>query len=103
MGHLLSNARFEKATCIWMTPLLSVEWLCTRIEQVHPRSLFIIGTADQFYKPDVLKHLAHVTNGRTVILEDVNHGLEIPGNIPKSLMVLNQIVQACQEFLGESV
>ena len=99
MGHLLSDSRFQKAACVWMTPLLTVDWLCSRIEQLHPRSLFIIGTADQFYKPDILKHLENVTQGRSTIIEGANHGLEIPGDIPKSLSMLNQIVQSLQEFL----
>lgn len=99
MGHLLADRRFQKATCVWSTPLLTVEWLCSRIEQIHPRSLFIIGTADKFYKPDMLKHLENVTNGRAVVIEGANHGLEIPDSIDKSLFALNQIVQALQEFL----
>jgi hypothetical protein len=103
MGHLLSDIRFQKATCIWITPILTVDWLCSRIEQVHPRSLFIIGTADQFYQPDILKHLEHVTSGQSVVIEGAMHSLEIPGDIPKSLMVLDQIVQACQKFLEELV
>ena len=102
MGHLLADARFQKATCIWITPILSVDWLCSRIEQVQSRSLFVIGTADQFYQPDVLKRLEQATNGHSVVLEGVNHGLEVPGDIPKSLIVLNQIVQALQEFLKET-
>lgn len=102
MGHLLADPRFQKATCIWATPLLTVEWLQSRIEQTHPRSLFIIGTADQFYQPDVLEHLEHATNGRSVVIEDANHGLEIPNEILKSLAALNQIVQALQEFLGDA-
>lgn len=101
MGHLLAESRFQKAACIWMTPILSLEWLCSRIEQVHPRSLFIIGTADQFYQPDVLEHLEHVTKGHSVVLEGANHALEIPGDIPKSLMALNQIVQGIQEFFDQ--
>ena len=101
MGHLLSNPHFQKAACIWMTPLLSAEWLCSRIEQIRPRSLFIIGTADQFYRPDVLNRLEHATNGQSLVLPDVIHSLEVPGDIPKSLETLNKIVQALQEFLGE--
>jgi hypothetical protein len=101
MGHLLADSRFQSATCVWSTPLLTVEWLRSRIEQTHPRSLFIIGTADKFYKPDILKHLENVTKGRAVVIEGANHGLEIPDDISKSLMALNQIVQALQEFLIE--
>ena len=42
MGHLLPDNRFRKASCIWLTPLLTNEWLRLRIEQYSPRSLFII-------------------------------------------------------------
>jgi hypothetical protein len=100
MGHLLADERFQKAACIWLTPILTVEWLRSRIEQFRPRSLFIIGTEDQFYKPDHLKHLEAVTNGRAVVIEGVDHSLEIPGDIQKSLRALNQMVEAFQEFFN---
>ena len=101
MCQLLADPRFQKAACVWLTPLLTVDWLSARIEQFHPRSLFIIGTADRFYRPDILKHLEQVTGGQSLVLEGLNHGLEIPGDIPRSLAALGQIVQALQEFLGE--
>lgn len=103
MGHLLADNRFHTATCVWETPLLTVEWLRSRIEETHPHSLFVIGTADKFYKPDVLKHLQHVTKGKSVVIEGANHALEIPGDISKSLRALSQLVQALQEFLNEDV
>jgi Alpha/beta hydrolase domain len=101
MAQLLVDPRFQRATCVWLTPLLTVERLSSRIEQIHPRSLFIIGTADQFYKPDILERLEQSTGGRSLVLEGANHGLEIPGDIPRSLAALEQIVQALQEFLRE--
>jgi hypothetical protein len=101
MGHLLADPLFQVATCIWLTPLLTIEWLRSRIEEARPRSLFVMGTADRFYKPEILKGLEHITGGRSVVLEGVNHALEMPGDIPASLKVLNQIVQALQEFLKE--
>ena len=85
-----------------MTPLLTIDWLCSRIEQIHPRSLFVIGTDDKSYQPDILKRLEYHTGGRSLVLEGADHGLEIPGDIPGSLVVLNQIVQALQIFLNES-
>jgi len=103
MGHLLADSRFHTATCIWETPMLTVEWLRARIEQAHPPSLFVMGTADQFYKPEILKHLERVTNGRSVVIEGANHALEIPGDISRSLLALGQMVQELQEFLNEDV
>jgi hypothetical protein len=102
MGQLLADPRFQSAACVWLTPLLTLERLCSRIEQIHPPSLFIIGSADQFFKPDILEHLRQVTDGQSLILEGANHGLEIQDDIPKSLAALSQIVQALQEFLREA-
>lgn len=102
MGHLLADSRFQQANCIWSTPLLTAEWLCSRIEQIHPHSLFIIGTADSFYQNDVLIQLEKITNGRSLVIEGANHGLEFSDSIPKSLLALSQIVQALQEFLSEN-
>jgi len=100
MGFLLADERFQKADCVWSTPPLTTEWLYSRIEQIHPRSLFIIGTADEYYKPEMLKHLVNVTSGQALVIEDANHGLEIPESIPRTLTALGQIVQALQKFLS---
>jgi predicted alpha/beta-hydrolase family hydrolase len=101
MVHLLSDHRFQQVACVWVTPLLTVEWLRSRIEEIRPRSLFIIGTADRFYNPELLNHLKTVTQGQTCILEGADHGLEIPGDIPGSLAALHQIVETLQAFLNE--
>jgi hypothetical protein len=60
-----------------------------------------MGTADQFYKPDILERLQDATQGTACLVEGADHGLEIPGDIPGSLSALKQIVQALQEFLQE--
>jgi len=101
MAHLLADGRFRRATCLWLTPLLTVDWLRARIEEARPRSLFVTGTADRFYQPDILDGLERATGGRSLVLEGVNHALEIPGDIPRSLRVLDQMVGAMGEFLGE--
>jgi hypothetical protein len=101
MGHLLTDSRFHEADCVWSTPLLTVEWLYSRIEQICPRSMFIIGTADPFYNPDLLDHLQTATRGQSCIVDGAHHGLEVAGDIPKSLAALHQIVEALQAFLTE--
>jgi hypothetical protein len=103
MGFLLADERFQKANCVWSTPPLTIAWLYSRIEQVRPRSLFIFGTADDYYKPEKLNHLVDITDGCAVIIESANHGLEISGSIPRTLMGLGQIVQALQEFLSGEI
>lgn len=100
MALLLEDSRFQSATCVWLTPLLTVEWLCSRIEQVKPRSLFVTGTADHYYKPDILERLEAATKGRAEVIEGVHHNLEIPGSISESLSALRQIVEAIDDFLN---
>jgi len=98
MGYLLADERYQKANCIWLTPLLTHSWLVKRIEEVHPRSLFIMGTADRFYIPDVFQNLVAITHGQSLVIEGMDHGLEIPENVTSSLAALEQIVQAIQIF-----
>jgi hypothetical protein len=100
LGHLLEEPLFESAACVWSTPVLADAWLCAQIRKHHPRSLFIIGTADHFYDPALLGELVAATKGKSLVLEGVHHGLEIEGDIPGTLAVLNRIVGALQEFIS---
>ncbi|MBN1440053.1 MAG: hypothetical protein JW929_11645 [Anaerolineales bacterium] len=99
LGHLLEDPAFAAAACVWSTPVLSSEWLCAQIRKYRPRSLFIIGTADDFYQPAVLEDLVNATQGDTLVLEKVHHGLEITGDIPGTMEALSKIVEAMQGFI----
>ncbi len=100
MWVLLGDSRFAAARCIWMTPVLNVEALVRRIEQVKPSSLFIIGTADPYYQPDVLRRLVETTKGRLLLVEGMNHGLEIPGGVSDAMELLKRIVRDVEAFLA---
>jgi predicted alpha/beta-hydrolase family hydrolase len=97
--HLLPDDRFRKAGCVWLTPLTTNQWLRARIEQYSPRSLFIIGTADNFYNPDYLAGLCESTRGKSVVIEGADHGLTIPGEVVQSLKALTRIVSAIGKFV----
>jgi len=99
IGYLLGDLRFHGAKCLWQTPLLGVEWLRTRITQSKPPSLFVIGTADPSYLPAYLAELETATQGRSIVLDDVDHSLEVPGSVAHSLDVLTRIVAEMQKFL----
>jgi hypothetical protein len=99
MGHLLEDTRFSAAGCVWSTPILASEWLCSQIKKYRPRSLFIIGTADHFYQPAVLQELVDATQGKALVLEKVHHGLEIEGDITGTLAALRRITDAIMAFV----
>lgn len=100
MGHVLENAPFRDSRCIWLTPLLTVEWLRARIKQTQPLSLFVLGTADRFYDPAYLAEAEKATQGKSVVIEGADHSLEIPGSIAQSLDALGRIVGAIDTFLS---
>jgi len=99
IGHLLEDPRFAAAACIWSTPVLASDWMCAQIRKHRPRSLFIIGTADEFYNPALLGELVDATKGKALVLPGVHHGLEIEGDIHGTLAALRQIVDAVEEFI----
>ncbi len=99
MGQLLGDSRFAAARCVWLTPVLTVEPLIKRIEQVKPKSFFIIGTADHYYKPDILRRVVEATHGRQLVVEGMNHGLEIPGGAVNAMELLKRLVREMEDFL----
>jgi len=99
MGHLLAQAEFQKSACVWLTPLLTVGWLCERIEQFRPPSLFVVGTTDRFYQLAIQDHLQAVTGGRVLVVQGADHSLEVPGSLSGSLAALGQIVSAMEQFI----
>ncbi len=99
IAHLLEEPRFAAASCVWSTPVLASDWLRVQIRKHRPRSLFIIGTADDFYDPALLGELVDATKGKALVLPDVHHGLEIKGDIPGTLAALQRIVDAVRDFI----
>lgn len=99
MGHLIGDARFKDADCIWLTPLLRNERLIAQIEQNAPRSLFVIGTADPVYDAAHLADVKAATESEAVVIEGANHSMEIEGHTERSLDALVQIMRAVQSFL----
>ena len=99
IGRLLPDNRFRKTRCVWLTPLLTNEWLRSRIKQYRPRSLFVIGTADDFYNTSYLAELRESTNGKSLVIEGANHGLVIPSEVVQSLRAMTRIVSAIGKFV----
>jgi pimeloyl-ACP methyl ester carboxylesterase len=101
MGHLLTcEASLSRARAIWLTPLLPIERLRGEIRRWGGPSLFVIGTADTCYDPDLLREVQSATKGETVVIEGADHILET-SDIWESLRILEQVMRAVQQFLDE--
>ena len=60
-------------------------------------TLAVIGTADPVYLPEMSE--ATGANVQWLVLEGLNHSLELQGNWDVSLDALRQITQTCADFL----
>jgi hypothetical protein len=101
MGHLIqADARLVGAECVWLTPLLGSPQLRAQIDQVKPRSLFVIGTADRNYDVALLTEVRKATGGDSILVEGANHSLEIEGDVLRSVQAVEQMVAALERFLS---
>lgn len=99
MAYLLNDDRLREAECVWLTPLLTQEYLQSQIILHKPRSLFIIGTADQYYREEYMSELIEATGGESLVIDEMDHGLNIPGDVQASIDILSRIVARVGEFL----
>ncbi|MEP7290170.1 MAG: hypothetical protein ABI835_00250 [Chloroflexota bacterium] len=60
-------------------------------------TLAVIGTDDPVYQPELVE--AAGANVQWLVLDQLNHGLEMPGDWAASLDALRQITQTCADFL----
>ncbi|MCC7021208.1 MAG: hypothetical protein IT338_00185 [Thermomicrobiales bacterium] len=101
MGHLLTMddqpAALRRA--VWLTPLLGNDRLREQIGVFDGPSLFVIGTADPHYDRGWLQAVQEATGGESVVIEDADHGMDIPGDPVASVRALEQIVSAFERFL----
>lgn len=100
MGNLLDRfTAARKATSIWYTPLLKQEELTRQIHKHHPRSLFVIGTQDPHYDDTILKAVRNSTRGKSLVIENANHSMEVPGDVEDSINVIIKVVDTIRHFL----
>ena len=90
----------RNAECIWLTPLVRDERFREHVKTAAPRSLFIIGTADQHYDENLLREVVEATGGKEMVVEGANHSMDIPNDLEQSLDILHRIVKEVDSFLG---
>ena len=99
MAHLLTrHSTLPDSYWVWLTPALDPADV-TRSLSVRPRSLFIVGTADPLYDPNLIGELERAAGARCVVIDNANHGLLIQGNIRLSIQALERVVDDMEEFL----
>lgn len=100
VGKLLEeNEKLSESQIIWLTPILSNEKLRQQITVSSPRSLFVIGTADPYYDENLLDEMKEITKGDILVIQNANHGLEIPDSIWDSIEALEVYLRLVDKFV----
>jgi pimeloyl-ACP methyl ester carboxylesterase len=100
MAHLLGDKpEFAVAECIWLTPVLDDALTYDRLLKGGERGLVIIGTDDPYYTPDKVAALQGTANLTVQTYDHANHSLELPGDIPGSIRILEQFIAQIDQFL----
>jgi hypothetical protein len=104
IGTLLVGAMLERMPShhelVGLTPLLRVERLRHALINYPHRSLMVIGSSDPQFDPEFLELLKRKGKCQSLVLEGVNHGLEVEGNELASSRVEGQIRHALLEFFS---
>jgi pimeloyl-ACP methyl ester carboxylesterase len=102
MAHLLTAGPLSvHVDAVWLTPLLKDAGLIERMEQFKGRSLFISGTADPHYDPDSMKEVKEATRGHMLLVDEGDHGLNIEGDIIRSIKELEKVINCIKSFISE--
>jgi pimeloyl-ACP methyl ester carboxylesterase len=100
MAHLLGDKpEFTVAECVWLTPVLDDLLTFDRLLKGGERGLVLIGTEDPYYQPDQLTALQKAANLTVQVHAQANHSLELPGDIPGSIRILEKIIDQIDQFI----
>jgi pimeloyl-ACP methyl ester carboxylesterase len=99
LAYLVTQGGYATATTIWLTPLLRQPWLAQAATQCRGPALFVAGGGDSTYDPATLARIQQASGAKTLILEDANHSLEIPGQLHQSLAWMSEYIQEIERFL----
>jgi predicted alpha/beta-hydrolase family hydrolase len=75
---LQADLSLHPQTCIYLTPILQELVPPHDLIQTCPRNLFVIGTKDRYYDPELIKGFRTSQPDNFMIIEGVNHSLEFP-------------------------
>jgi hypothetical protein len=100
LAMLLASGAAAQAACIWLTPLLHYPFVVDSALQHSGPSLFVASRADETFEAESMALLKKQKNIKAILFDEADHSLLIPGDIVKSLVIMEQVVHAYSDFVG---
>ena len=102
MAHLLATEEsLRGADTIWFTPIWGETPIRSALLAAKQRALVVIGTADPHYDPQIADEVRRAINGELLVIADAEHGLEIEGDMLRSLGALDATMRAVVRFAAQ--
>lgn len=99
MASELTRKVFHDAKLVWLTPLLKQDDIYEAILSHKGKQLVLMGTADQHYVGERMKHLGQLALTELKIVEQMNHSLEYTGDTYGSLTLLESLLRTVEKFI----
>ncbi|MFF1818532.1 alpha/beta hydrolase [Kribbella sp. NPDC058245] len=80
---------------IWLTPVLTSDWVVSALRRSTAPFLLVGGTADSLWNSALARELTPYV----LEVDDADHGMYVPGPLAASTAVLGQVATAAEEFL----
>ncbi|WP_433166192.1 alpha/beta hydrolase [Kribbella sp. CA-247076] len=100
LGSYASALAAERGLpAVWLTPVLTNDWVVDALRRSTEPFLLVGGTADDLWDPGLARELT------PYVLEvpEADHGMYVPGRLAASAAVLGQVATAVEDFLDEVV
>jgi hypothetical protein len=94
------DSSFAQAATIWLTPLLNLPVVAQAVQSLQSRALIAGGTADGTFDLQILEAVRDRPGVKTLVFENANHSLEIPGEPQKSVAALGELVQGVLDLFA---
>lgn len=102
VAHLVEARSSEDSPLvIWLTPLFHQKGVVEAGMKSGSRSLFVVGAGDGTYDATALKRIQDATGAQSLIVENANHSLEIPGDPTRSIQALGEVAGKITAFLDQ--
>jgi hypothetical protein len=94
-----SVAADRNLPAVWLTPVLTSDWVVSALKRSTAPFLLIGGTADELWDSTLARKLTQYV----LEVEGADHGMYVPGPLAGAAAVLGQVVTAVEQFLDDVV
>jgi hypothetical protein len=95
--HAAALAAERGLPAVWLTPVLTSEFVVDGLRRSRAPFLLVGGTADKLWD----SRLARELTPYVLEVEGADHGMYVPGRLAASAAVLGQVATAVEDFLDD--